>query len=170
MKTETSSAGRKPVWLLDVDGVLNCNTPLVSWGVSKIGSVRDDFDVSWQIKWAPPLIDRLRAGILSGLVEVVWSTTWVDHVHALEKLWDLPPLRKAFKDLPTQYTGDYKLAAAEGVLGAGRRLIWTDDTEVPDEGDPLFAELHAKGECLLIAPNQRLGLTPEHMDQIARFC
>jgi hypothetical protein len=60
-----------------------------------------------------------------------------------------------------------KQAAAEGVVDAGLKLIWTDDEAIPFEG-----ELHDKltsHKSLLIAPKPNRGLRPEHMDLIDNY-
>jgi hypothetical protein len=62
-----------------------------------------------------------------------------------------------------------KAQSARDVLWSGRRLVWTDDMEVPDDG-PLHEELTADGLALLIRPDSRRGLTPDHMDQVEAFC
>jgi hypothetical protein len=156
-----------PVWLLDIDGVLNVFQP--SWGVD-LTRVK----VGFPIRYAQPLIDRIRAIHASGAVEVRWSTTWcgwpnqLDHLGQLFDL-DLP---RAFGDRPMSKTwGDLKVEAALAVLAEGRRLIWTDDGEV-EAGRRLFpalAQAEAAGQALLIAPESVLGLQPEHMAQIEAF-
>ncbi|GAA2643951.1 hypothetical protein GCM10010399_92380 [Dactylosporangium fulvum] len=78
----------------------------------------------------------------------------------------LPPLGCAFSDEPDASAA--KLAAARAVLAAGRRLVWTDDDEVPESG-PLRAELTAGGRALLIRPDARRGLTPADLDEIEAF-
>lgn len=64
---------------------------------------------------------------------------------------------------------DAKLTQARDVLAEGSRLIWTDDTEVPESG-PVYEELTADGRALLIRPSGRRGLRREHMEQISAFC
>jgi hypothetical protein len=157
-----------PVWLLDVDGVLNAKRP--SWHtMPRRAYVADSAGRDWIIRWAPELIARIRKLIDAGAVEVRWCTTWCPDADRLEKLWSLPSLGRAFDTVPkSRYVGDLKLAAAREVLASGRRLIWTDDMEVPDFG-PLYDELTANGQGLLIRPPGREGLSPEHMEVIEQW-
>lgn len=64
---------------------------------------------------------------------------------------------------------DAKLAQAREVLAEGRRLIWTDDSEVP-ESSPVYEELTTDGRASLIRPSGRQGSRREHMEHIAAFC
>ncbi len=84
-----------PLWLLDVDGVLNAITrrpdPGV-WGDWRHGRATAD-GVAWPIWWSPSLtagISRLHS---RGLVEVRWLTTWADQANGdLGRLLGLPRL------------------------------------------------------------------------------
>lgn len=157
-----------PVWLLDVDGVLNANRP--GWHAApRRAHVVDSAGHDWVIRWAPELIMCVRRLITLGRVEVRWCTTWCPDADRLEALWSLPSLGRAFDTVPKgRFTGDIKLAAAREVLASGRRLIWTDDMVVPTFG-PLYDELTADGRGLLIRPESRIGLTPEHMAMIEEW-
>lgn len=158
------------VWLLDVDGVINADKP--GWGAAprKTGVYSNTCQREFRIRWAPALIPRIRAIHRSGRVEIRWCTTWCGDTERLERALGLP----AFDPCWTEYTngraaGMAKLAAARAVLAEGRRLVWTDDNEVPLESWPLHAELSAEGRALLIKPDERYGLQPEHLDAIEAF-
>ncbi|MEV0134951.1 hypothetical protein AB0H83_41680 [Dactylosporangium sp. NPDC050688] len=160
---------RPPVWLLDVDGVLNVRRPL--WGPSLCRGTAHSAGVDWPIRWAPLLITRIRHLALAGLVEVRWCTTWCPDADALEHLFDLPPFGRALTAADLDRVDDtdpLKLAAARGVLADRRRLVWTDDTAVPDPG-PESAALTAGGRGLLIKPNPRRGLRPSDLARIEAF-
>jgi len=156
-----------PVWLIDVDGVLNVFRP--SWGV-ELTRVR----VGFPIRFARPLIDRVRAVHAGGTVEIRWSTTWCgcrDMLNRLGRELDLD-LPLAFGDRPMSKTwADMKVEAALAVLTEGRRLIWTDDSEVGAGRRlyPALAQAEASGIALLIEPESELGLQPEHLDLIEEF-
>ncbi|MGC4808477.1 hypothetical protein [Micromonospora sp. DT233] len=157
------------VWLLDVDGVLNASRP--GWGGpprrSGCWSSVDNYE--YTMRWAPALIERIRNLNRSGAVELRWCSTWCADATALERLWALPPLKRAFADpVRGDAASAAKLAAARKVLADDRRLIWTDDTEVPLDGD-VHDELVAAGRALLIRPRGSTGLQPEHMDRIEAF-
>ncbi|MFI0795021.1 hypothetical protein ACH4OY_20395 [Micromonospora rubida] len=155
-----------PVWLLDVDGVINANSP--GWGgpplKGRCWSNADNYE--YTLRWAPSLITRIRDLHRAGAVEVHWCSTWCADAAALEYLWAFPPLARAFTEpLRGEEASAAKLAAARQVLADGRRLIWTDDTEVPLAGD-VYDELMSTGRALLIRPKMSTGLQPEHMEVI----
>lgn len=156
-----------PVWLLDVDGVINASRP--GWSAAPRKGYAYAAGHEYKMRWAPALITRIRDLHKAGTVEVRWCTTWCAYADQLERLWALPPLDRAFTD---DVNGDAaafaKLAAARHVLDTGRRLIWTDDTEVPLYGE-IHDELIADGRALLIRPKGSTGLQPEHLDLIETF-
>ena len=160
--------GGRPVWLLDVDGVINVDRP--GWGAPpRRGRAYSDGE-EFSIRWAPSLIKRkLRALHDSGRVDVRWCTTWCADADQLERLFSLPRLGRAWLDpISSSAASVAKLAAARHVLHDGGRLIWTDDAVVPTSG-PIHEELTASARALLIAPSPRTGLQPEHLDQIESF-
>ncbi|WBB94103.1 hypothetical protein [Verrucosispora sp. WMMC514] len=155
-----------PVWHLDVDGVINVSRP--GWGAAPRTGYAYAAGRGWKMRWAPALITRIRDLHKAGTVEVRWCTTWCAYADQLERLWALPPLVRAFtEDINGDAASLAKLAAARQVIAEGRRLIWTDDTEVPRWG-----EVHDElvfGGALLIRPRGSIGLQPEHLDQIEAF-
>ncbi|MEU3452298.1 hypothetical protein ABZ671_01620 [Micromonospora sp. NPDC006766] len=164
--TNTAAADLPPVWLLDVDGVINASRP--GWSAAPWKGYAYENATEYKIRWAPQLIARIYELHRSGLVEVRWCTTWCAYAWQLERLFRLPPLGRAFnEDVRGPAASAVKLAAARQVLADGRRLIWTDDDEVPT-GGPLHDELTA-GRALLIRPNSSRGLRPEHLDAIEAF-
>jgi hypothetical protein len=123
----------------------------------------------WKVRWAPKLVDRIRTLVVAGRVDVRWCSTWCPWADQFERLWRLPALGRAFNvPINGAEASVAKLAAARQVLAEGRRLIWTDDMEVPLSG-PLHEELAAGGRALLIRPEGRRGLQPAHMDLIEQF-
>ncbi|HEX6968729.1 MAG TPA: hypothetical protein VF174_07980 [Micromonosporaceae bacterium] len=158
-----------PIWLLDVDGVINTSRP--GWGAAPRRGTAVAGGVGYTMRWAPALINRIRTLHINGVVEVRWCTTWCAWADQLEQLWDLPPLARAFTgDINGHAAVLAKIAAARQVLAGGRRLVWTDDDVVPRPNDgPLYDELTADGRALLIRPRGTVGLQPEHLDQIEEF-
>lgn len=156
-----------PVWLLDVDGVINVGRP--GWGAAPRGGEVYSGGLALRMRWAPGLITRVRALHRGGRVEIVWCSTWCHDADQVEQLFGLQPLGRAwFDERAGSAVAAAKLAAARGVLARGRRLIWTDDSETPTSG-PVYEELTAHGRALLIAPLPNRGLQPEHMDAIEAF-
>lgn len=157
-----------PVWLLDVDGVVNATRP--GWGGPPRRAHVTAGGHEWQLRWEPKLIGCIRMLHMAAVVEVRWCTTWCPWADTLERLWQLPTLGRAFAYAPTGMRATYEKAdAARKVLADGRRLVWTDDEVVPEPGDPLHEELTAYGQALLIRPSARRGLRPEHLHEIERF-
>lgn len=157
----------RPVWLLDVDGVLNANRP--GWGAAPQSAMAYADTTGWRIRWAPKLLARIRALHASGTVEIRWATTWCPWAGQLERLFRLPDLGRAFTDpLFGDAASLAKRAAAFAVLEGGRPLIWTDDDEVPT-GGALHRKLTGAGPALLIRPDARRGLQPDDMDAVELF-
>jgi hypothetical protein len=161
----------RPVWLLDVDGVINTIKP--GWGAaprkSLVWSGADN--TSYVLRWSPLLVDRIRALHDGGRVEVRWCTTWCPEAERLESLWRLPTLARALDADPMPrgpQCWPLKLAAARQVLAEGRRLIWTDDEALPAPG-PERDELTTDGRALLIAPRANRGLQPADLHLIEKF-
>ncbi|GAA2526220.1 HAD domain-containing protein [Pilimelia columellifera] len=157
-----------PIWLLDVDGVINATKP--EWGAAPHRGDAWAGTTSWRMRWAPALLDRLRALRSAGRVEIVWCSTWCAYADQLERLFRLPALDRAFTDPVVGPEADrLKIEAARKVLRGGRRLVWTDDEAVPEPGSLLHDELTADGRALLIRPQPRVGLSREDMDKIEAF-
>lgn len=166
----------RPVWLLDVDGVVNAIAtkpdrtvwPAVAW----IRTTAEAQGSDWPILAARPVLDLIREVHEQGLAEIRWHTTWREHaVKNLAPALDLP-------EFPVQDDLDvdsftenedgcvayrwWKVPAAQHVVQVEkRRLIWTDDDLNSNR-----RELDPFADHLLICPQTRLGLTPKHLRKI----
>lgn len=163
-----------PVWLLDFDGVINAVSP--AWGVKTVRrwSPPSKFALgkTYRVRWAQPLIDRIRQVHESGLAEVRWCSTWNMDTDALAEMTGLvfPASFPLEPNLHWTLVSGRKRLAAQAVLEReGRRLIWTDDVEVPFTWELAYSTVTEGGRALLIRPKERVGLTPAHMDQIDRY-
>ncbi|SDS91424.1 HAD domain-containing protein [Actinoplanes derwentensis] len=157
----------RPVWLLDVDGVLNATRP--GWSAAPRNGTAYGDGHPYRLRWAPALISRIRALHRAESVTVRWCSTWCADADQVERLFALPPLERAWTGpIDHREAPAAKLAAAHAVLDQGRRLIWTDDDAVPTSG-PVYDELVATGRALLIAPRANRGLQPGHLDTIEAF-
>ncbi|MEV6964852.1 hypothetical protein AB0M47_07010 [Hamadaea sp. NPDC051192] len=158
---------RPPVWLLDVDGVINTRRPL--WGPQLHRGIVHSDDDDYPLHWAPRLITGIRRIHATGTIDIQWCTTWCAEADKLEQLLGLPPLGIALETAALTDDADAaKLTAARRILADGRRLVWTDDTAIPHE-PTLVRELTARGQGLLIRPHPRRGLRPVDLARIARF-
>jgi hypothetical protein len=157
----------RPVWLLDVDGVLNATRP--GWSAAPRNGTAYGGGHPYRLRWAPALISRIRALHHTESVTLRWCSTWCADADQIERLFALPRLERAWTD-PVSHSAApaAKLAAARAVLDQGSRLIWTDDDAVPTSG-PVHDELAATGRALLIAPIPHRGLQPAHLDVIEAF-
>ena len=187
----------RPLWLLDVDGVINAVGPPtdadVEWSTgSAIANER-----RWPIRWSPQVVAEVRRLHESGVVEVAWLTTWGDEANdSLGDILGLPQLRVAGTrprpgELPASPlpAGAATHAAATGAAGADhetgrwwkldvvrtqlaaepkRRLVWTDDDLVWEPD--VVRGLRAFADCLLIAPDPTVGLTLDDLAAIERYC
>jgi hypothetical protein len=158
----------RPVWMLDIDGVINANKP--GWGAAP----RRTTCAGFTIRWAPALIQRIKDIRRAGLADIRWSSTWCVEPSYLSNLSDRIDLHldSAFTSLPADGTFEQlKAAAALAVLDESRRLIWTDDTEagVAPDRYPVLGDAVRDGRALLIAPRPNRGLQPEDLDAIEAF-
>lgn len=152
----------KTIWLLDFDGVINANKP--KWSAAPHQATAYANNISYKLRWAPKLIERIRE--ISRLdVSILWASTWCGHTQQLERILKLPALLSAAS---TAMSYRMKCDAAETVVTAGHRLIWTDDEVVPTWG-ALYTRLVQDDQALLIKPKSNTGLTPEHVNSIESF-
>lgn len=160
----------RPIWLLDVDGVINANRP--GWGAAPRRAQAYADGTGWTMRWAPALIDRIRALHTATVVEVRWATTWCEHTDQLHRVFRVGPFPAAFGARPPHKTyGELKAEAVLAALATGRPVVWTDDAEVA-AGRALYlriAQAERDGQALLIAPRPNRGLQPGDVDAIEAF-
>lgn len=180
----------KPVWFLDVDGVINgwqkhprlwqhaewANTPVTITSGDHAG-------MTYQIWFTPVLVDFINE--MSEKVDIVWLTSWLDaaNVDLAPKigithefpegfaLAGVAPQRVGFQTLwnaKTQVVSKLtqKVSGEEGLF-FGRKVIWTDD-ELNKATRVACKEILPEGS-VFIAPHESVGLSPEHLDKI-RAC
>jgi hypothetical protein len=155
-----------PVWLLDVDGVLNADYP--AWDEEPARDVATANGWEYPMTWSPSLVERIKGLHDSGLVEVRWSTTWVSHADELERVFGLD-LKLAFPADEYSISRAKQGAALRVVDHERRALIWTDDDVVPLVGTLRDYLDDHEVPTLLIKPSFSEGLTPTHIDQITAF-
>jgi hypothetical protein len=162
----------KPVWFLDIDGVIN------SWP-------KPPEDTGWEFKnvtilgysiwYTPELIEWIDRLHESGDVEVRWLTTW-EH-RANDSFAPEVGFRNRFKvhenPHPHSYGGGPGWWKAD-VVEMFRQshpdtpIIWTDDDISFYQG---FAgrALGPDADAVVICPVSNEGLTADHLDLIAEF-
>jgi hypothetical protein len=162
-----------PVWLLDVDGVLNASRP--GWSAAPFSSRVVADGRAHRFRWAPQAVALVREVTLAGL-EVRWCSTWVPWAREVEEVFRLPELPLAFSPEAVraapgaQAVDALKVAAALHVVEVERRpLVWTDDQVVP-LGGALRERLEGAGvPVLLLRPRESRGLRPEDAELIRAF-
>lgn len=158
-----------PVWLLDVDGVLNAPRP--GWRSRPRSGRARSGGFEYSIRFAPRLMRRLVALHRTGLVEVRWATTWVDDIDQIRLLMGLPTWPCAFSLNGSDGATEAKYRAALDVVRTERRpLVWTDDDVVPRQGSHAARALYEHGPPVLLQrPDPARGLQPHHLDEIDAF-
>jgi hypothetical protein len=173
-----------PVWLLDIDGVVNALALRVPTGVWPQGawvqrivqtSGVDGTRSTLPILAARPVLEFIHRVYDEGLAEIRWHSTWrTAAVLDLAPTLGLPPIPIS---IAPEWVGGqatwWKLPAARRVVASGRRLLWTDDQvnlylADPVSGPPLTA-LAAEAGTLLMSPDGDTGLTADDLRQIDEF-
>lgn len=187
-----------PLWLLDVDGVLNAvnllqdlkaleeNTSWPDYCEGRAESGRSPGH-TYNIIWSPTLIKRITALHESGTVDIRWLTTWETRAQTeIAPLLGLPHFELAGQrdlaaehrqlttggDTPGDYWWKLPLARAAVVDTPDRRLIWTDDdlTSVPEAVQWARQRWeNGGGQACLVMPRWELGISPNQMDVIEAF-
>lgn len=166
----------RPVWCLDIDGVINAGDP-PEGGVYQRKTV---LLRSWtvQVCYDPAVISRIN--LLAGRADIIWLTTWGhDAVHQLSPALGLrtfavgqePGGGASLGARPGDRLGHpwWKQEVVAGLLreGGASALVWTDD----DITGGVRAQITRawSGPALLISPDARVGLTMVELDQIEEF-
>jgi len=175
-----------PVWLLDIDGVINAavgpkRPPTHAWPASEwIDTSADGIDRgrvrtrTWRILAARPVLDLIRSVHEQGRAEIRWHTTWQETAREVATALDLPEF--AVQDAPEFYQLEeelrrdrwWKLPAVWRVLAEGRRVLWTDDDASTDLTTAQKATLAAAG-CHVVSPDPMTGLCKRHLREIDEF-
>jgi hypothetical protein len=179
--------GVTPLWLLDVDGVLNAL-------VDRLADTPYGADSDWlrfhqcsrtgllyPIVANRRVLESVRSAHEGGRVEVRWLTTWEvnDDYVALAEALGLPQFEVEAR--PTEFTPLgmldhgmwWKLPAVERALerALDRPVLWTDD-EVGLRTPAMRWRRHqaeVRPDLMIIAPDLQVGLTPDHLVQIDDF-
>lgn len=160
--------GDRPIWLCDVDGILNARAP--EWpGATESAPIDLPSGRELLLTWSSTLIDGIDRLIRSSRVDFVWSTTWCDLAWLLEEFWGLPsftpddepriaPAWKIHLNGPAAMV--MKQTALQAAIESGRPVIHTDDHVALNYAGPDF---------LAIRPDTHYGLGPGDFDRIEAF-
>jgi hypothetical protein len=166
----------KPLWLLDIDGVINaCNRhrPIGTWpGYDNwIKKNVVNSQGSWPILAAKPVLDFITYVHDSGLAEIRWHTTWQEEALDFGDQFGLPtfniqPCPEAVKN-GTMYW--WKFPAVQRELSVGRRVLWTDD-DITIRLTPTSRRLlEVSTQLKMIVPKTHTGLSPDNLVDITYF-
>jgi hypothetical protein len=172
-----------PVWLLDIDGVVNAVTrfkpprawPAEDWTDTKAMAERRE----WRILAATPVVDFIRTVHVEGRAEIRWHTTWQDHAANVSVALGLP-------EFPVHVAPEFDANGGGELLAAGQRwwklpgawrvvkdedrdLVWTDDDASWQLTNAQRRSLKAAGRVLIMAPESGTGLCKRHLRQIDEF-
>lgn len=149
---------------LDVDGVINAGEP--PWPSSKTERVS-----GFNVRWSPEMISALK-----GLdLELNWLTSWESAAPE-----NLAHYIGYGEDAPVAATRDrlwfdssltWKFSGLQRLEQSDARFVWIDDELNPNRyyGRPAEEAIAYYQNALLIAPDQREGITPEHIQQIKEY-
>lgn len=159
----------KPVWFLDIDGVIN------SWP-------KPPEQTDWEFKnveilgypiwYAPELIESIDRLHESGDVEVRWLTTW-EH-RANEAFAPGVGLRNRFEVHENPWRGFgpgwWKADVVENFRQSnpGTPIIWTDD-DISLYQSFAGRAVGPEVDAMVICPISNEGLTAQHIDLISEF-
>lgn len=173
---------KPPVWLLDVDGVLNAQSakpprsvwPADAWLRFAYTDRRDGTD--YPVLVAQPVVDFVRCVHDAGRAEIRWHTTWQDQANVLGVRLGLPafPVHDAPEYAAAGGDGRgvnwWKLPAARRVVAdEGRALLWTDDDARFNLAVPAARAALAGGRTLVVAPHGSCGLSRRQLREISEF-
>lgn len=161
----------EPIWLLDVDGIVNC-WPAPSFEQLMASQDWNDAIVGkHKIWWSRETVARIAA--LSTVVQPVWLTTWgraaADLLAPRLGLPDFPVVEDQSGSVdPNSHWWKLKRAGELRTwLGPDRKIVWTDDHL--HEGIRAECKAVLGQESLLIQPESNPGLTPLHCAAIEEF-
>lgn len=162
------STGR-PVLYLDVDGVLNpwrSKGPHKHWAdYTKQPVDLPDDPLTYRL-WVSRQLPRALLNLCDcHNIEIVWATSWADHIAVIEDLYGIPAGHPVLPcpEITDSFTSTGKVDLVAAHAGDSRPVIWVDDCLGPDD------KTWARGRpaaTLLIRPNPAVGLRRADLDTI----
>lgn len=162
----------KSVWFLDVDGVINAVDPDPA---DRDRYIRVDVSAdgkTYPIHYRPAVVDFINAVHRRGAADIVWLTTWRGHADtALAPALGLDGfgwLKRSGGSSASKSPWWWKTKALTKHLRdrPDGRFVWTDD-ETRTRAPAAVGALRARG--LVIAPDERVGLSDDHLAAIADY-
>lgn len=172
----------RPIWFLDVDGVLNALSKIEQRHIDEFPVWNEKEVNGYKIRYAPEVIDFINR--MSERVDIKWNTTW--QTQAVTLLAPALGLNKfdvveargisspsgSFNrggDLPENRW--WKLnTVLENIEGSAADFIWTDDHLIGEVRHYTRRKADFEGiEHLIITPDGEMGLTCKDLLRIEDF-
>lgn len=170
----------KPVWLLDLDGVINAiparkSDPLPrcwpeeAWIRTEVKNSHND--KPWPILAARPVLDFVYMVHNEGLAEIRWHTTWQEEANSVSVELDLPEFdvepAPEYEGWTMGAKGWWKVPAAKRACArTNGHLIWTDDDATYPSLSKLDRTNLRNAGTLIVAPRESTGLVQANLDKI----
>ncbi len=172
--------------LLDIDGVLALwdedepkldSWPQDSWEHTNLNEWHRQ--LHGHFWWSSTLVSELKKITSADFVEPVWCTTWLEHstgvfaaITDIGHDWAWLPDPGKGRNGPLWW---WKAAHARAAIESGSRVVWIDDEidsrlgAIQRYASPENRAWTHSPDLLAICPNPARGITPEHLEQVARF-
>lgn len=160
----------RPIWLLDIDGVINAVMDPAKIPDDHTRLVTDRYSIVYR----QVVVDRIALLHKWGRVEVRWLTTWLDSAPELGDRIGLPRFAVEGRgDWLREEPGSWwKSVTAQRISEANpdSPLIWTDDDleGAADRGEVEWLA-DRTAPTLALSPNWRTGLSDAFLDRIEAF-
>jgi hypothetical protein len=156
-----------PIWLLDIDGVINALDFYPTGWPKYIETTADSAGKTYKIRYAAEVVEFINRVHSEGLAEIRWLTTWEGEANdSFRERLGLPEFPLAGERYTVSEEPWWKGNIAQKVAEEGRQIIWTDD-------DVLFYnQIHTENwgvRRLIVAPNCYDGLKPDDLRAIEEF-
>ena len=158
-------------WLfLDIDGVLNAHSALITDSTAWPDYQLIDGKRKWAAVYSPEMVSHLNALIGAHDVTVIWATSWEDraplfgHSIGLRGAIDWPWLDTTDRD-GNWGKHESLMRYIRLCSRPGDRIAWIDDDLTHEHEAALWA---AQNDVLTIAPHANHGITPAHLEQLRR--
>ncbi len=168
--TQDAATASRPIWLLDVDGVLNA--------VMDPATIPDEYTAvnnhDYAIVYRQSVVDRIASLHESGRVEVRWLTTWMHRANTLARGIGLPEFAvEGDPEVWIERPGTWWKSTVAQRIDAecpAAPLIWTDDDLDYSVGRGEVDWLAGRvTPTLAITTDWRIGLSDYDMDRIESF-
>lgn len=153
----------RPVWLLDIDGVLNAyayqRRVHDEWEDVDHRRLKIPHHGTFPLWVAGEVLAFVRGVHDATLADILWCTTWLDAANEVfAPAFGLPEFPVGGRPAGiTDYT--WKSDAARAVAASGRALVWTDDDAITEQDRRLLNQPHH----LLLSPDPRTGLDADDL-------